>query len=144
MTYQPKRVLITGSAGFIGANLVHYLLASDPLVRLVSLDLLTYAGNRTYLEKLPDATRHTFIHGDICDGVLVARLLRELRVDGDVTAEEGLEFHADLPNDRAGADSNAAHDAEALDDSVPCKLQPRRGVRCLMLVDRTHVSLWVV
>jgi dTDP-glucose 4,6-dehydratase len=81
MTFQPKRVLITGSAGFIGANFVHYLLTQDPQVQIVSLDLLTYAGNKSFLEKLPDSSRHTFIQGDICDGELVAKLLREYQID---------------------------------------------------------------
>jgi dTDP-glucose 4,6-dehydratase len=81
MIFQPRRVLITGSAGFIGANYVHYFLASDPQVQIVSLDLLTYAGNQEHLERLPDASRHTFVRGDICDGDLVARLLREHQID---------------------------------------------------------------
>jgi dTDP-glucose 4,6-dehydratase len=71
----PGTLLVTGGAGFIGSNLVRHLLATDPAVRIVTLDLLTYAGRRENLEDLPDPDRHRFIHGDIRDGKLVADLL---------------------------------------------------------------------
>ncbi len=74
--YQPRNVLVTGGAGFIGANFVRYLLAADPEVRVVNLDLLTYAGSLGNLEGLPDPTRHHFVHGDIGDRDLVDRLVR--------------------------------------------------------------------
>jgi len=77
----PRNVLVTGAAGFIGSNFVHHLLAQDAAVQVVSLDALTYAGNRQNLEGLPDASRHVFVHGDICDAALVDRLLREHRID---------------------------------------------------------------
>ncbi len=77
----PRNVLVTGAAGFIGSNFVHHLLAQDAAVQVVSLDALTYAGNRQNLEGLPDASRHVFLHGDICDAALVDRLLREHRID---------------------------------------------------------------
>jgi dTDP-glucose 4,6-dehydratase len=77
----PRNVLVTGAAGFIGSNFVHHLLAQDAAVQVVSLDALTYAGNRQNLEGLPDAARHVFVHGDICDAALVDGLLRERRID---------------------------------------------------------------
>lgn len=70
-------VLVTGGAGFIGSNLVHRLLATRPDVRVVTLDRLTYAGDRRNLDGLPDPGRHTFVHGDIADRALVATLLRD-------------------------------------------------------------------
>jgi len=79
--YQPRRALVTGGAGFIGANFVRYWLASDPEIRIVNLDLLTYAGSLDNLAGLPDEDRHTFVEGDICDRALVDRLLREHAVD---------------------------------------------------------------
>ncbi len=79
--HSPRQVLVTGAAGFIGSNFVHHLLAQDAAVQVVSLDALTYAGNRQNLEGLPDASRHVFLHGDICDAALVDRLLREHRID---------------------------------------------------------------
>src|SRR5918998_6884086 len=79
--HTPRNVLITGGAGFIGANFVRHLLATDPEVCIVNLDLLTYAASLENLHDLPDATRHTFIQGDIRDRSLVEGLLREHTVD---------------------------------------------------------------
>jgi dTDP-glucose 4,6-dehydratase len=81
MTHTPRVVLVTGGAGFIGSNFVHWLLAHDSQVRIVNLDKLTYAGTLANLEGLPDASRHVFVQGDICDRALVDALLREHAVD---------------------------------------------------------------
>ncbi len=79
--FQPTTVIVTGGAGFIGSNLVRWILANDPNVNVVNLDALTYAGN---LESLSDVSRthgsngdgrYFFVHGDVRDGALVARLL---------------------------------------------------------------------
>ncbi len=68
-------ILVTGSAGFIGSNFVlDWLAQSDEPV--ISLDNLTYAGNRANLANLDGDARHTFVHGDIGDSVLVAGLLQ--------------------------------------------------------------------
>jgi len=79
--HHPRRLLVTGGAGFIGSNFVHWMLAHHPDVRIVTLDALTYAGSLENLDGLPDQGRHTFVHGDIRDGALVERLLREHDVD---------------------------------------------------------------
>ncbi len=81
MAYQPKNILITGGAGFIGCNFVRYLLQRDKQVNIVNLDLLTYAGSLENLKDLPDASRHHFVQGDICDRALVDKLLREHQID---------------------------------------------------------------
>ncbi|WP_460428631.1 dTDP-glucose 4,6-dehydratase [Azotobacter armeniacus] len=71
-------ILVTGSAGFIGANFVlDWLLQYDEAV--VSLDKLTYAGNLANLQSLDGDSRHVFIKGDIGDSKLVAELLEEYR-----------------------------------------------------------------
>ncbi len=77
----PRTVLVTGGAGFIGSNFVRYLLRADAEVRIVNLDLLTYASSPLNLKDLPDPARHTFVRGDICDRPLVDRLLREHGID---------------------------------------------------------------
>lgn len=51
VSYQPQRVLVTGGAGFIGSNFIHYLLQKDPTVTIVNLDKLTYAGSLDNLKK---------------------------------------------------------------------------------------------
>jgi dTDP-glucose 4,6-dehydratase len=74
-------MLITGGAGFIGANFINFVLRNDPNIRLVNLDLLTYAGSQENLKYLPDPDRHTFIHGDINNLKLVKDLLRQHNID---------------------------------------------------------------
>ncbi len=67
-------ILVTGGAGFIGANFVlDWLATSDEPV--INLDKLTYAGNPDNLSSLQGDTRHVFVHGDICDRALVSSLL---------------------------------------------------------------------
>ena len=69
-----SRVLVTGGAGFIGANFVHRLVAQHPDAHVVVLDALTYAGRRENLDGVP-ADRLTFVHGDIRDPEAVARAM---------------------------------------------------------------------
>lgn len=81
MEYSPKNLLITGGAGFIGSNFVHHMLATQTDVRLVTLDLLTYAGSMENLAGLPAPERHLFVQGDICDYEKVLDLLRRYEID---------------------------------------------------------------
>ena len=76
-----RKLLITGGAGFIGSNFVHYWTARYPDDRLVVLDALTYAGNLANLEAVMARTNFRFVHGDICDSERVAQLLREEGID---------------------------------------------------------------
>ena len=76
-----KNVLVTGGAGFIGSNFVHFLLDIDKEVRVINLDALTYAGSRENLRDLSDPTRHLFVQGNILDRELVDRLLQEYQID---------------------------------------------------------------
>jgi len=71
-------ILVTGGAGFIGSNFILDWVASEQSP-VVNLDKLTYAGNLNNLAALQDDARHVFVQGDICDGALVGRLLREHR-----------------------------------------------------------------
>ncbi len=70
-------LLVTGGAGFIGANFVRHHLASAPADGIVVLDALTYAGNRANLADLPI----TFVHGDIRDIGLIGQLIRDHGID---------------------------------------------------------------
>ncbi len=81
MSHNPHHLLVTGAAGFIGANFVHYWLDRYPMTRVIALDALTYAGNRANLTALDDHPGFQFVHGDILDSDLIERLLREERID---------------------------------------------------------------
>ncbi len=72
-------LLVTGGAGFIGGNFVHFVLGLPNVRRVVTLDKLTYAGHLETLEDLAADLRHVFVQGDICDQALVAELLRTYR-----------------------------------------------------------------
>ncbi len=61
------RVLVTGGAGFIGANFIRYLLRTEPEAEVLNLDALTYAGNLENLKGLEDDPRYTFRRGDIAE-----------------------------------------------------------------------------
>jgi len=76
-----EKVLITGGAGFIGSNFIHYLQQTEPGVTIINLDRLSYAGSLENLHNLPDPARHIFVKGDICDQSLVEVLLRQHRID---------------------------------------------------------------
>jgi dTDP-glucose 4,6-dehydratase len=70
-------LLVTGGAGFIGSNFVHYMVRKYPTYHIVSLDKLTYAGNLENLSDLRADSRHEFIKGDICDDAMIGRILRD-------------------------------------------------------------------
>jgi len=75
------RLLVTGGAGFIGTNFVHYWLERHPGDRLVVLDALTYAGKLANLDAAQARTEFRFVRGDIRDTGLVEQLLRDERLD---------------------------------------------------------------
>ena len=74
-----KTYLVTGCAGFIGSNFVHYMLEKYEDIRLVNLDKLTYAGNLENLQDIEGDARHIFVQGDICDKAPGHRPDREVR-----------------------------------------------------------------
>lgn len=76
-----RNVLITGGAGFIGANFTHYLSRTRPDLGLYVVDALTYAGNIKSLEPLIEEGKIAFFEGDICDQNLVETILRERKID---------------------------------------------------------------
>lgn len=87
-------ILVTGGAGFIGANFVHQTVAERPDSEVTVLDALTYAGNKSSLDSIAD--RITFVHGDITDAVLVDQLVG--------AADVVVHFAAESHNDNSLAD----------------------------------------
>ena len=84
-----KRILVTGGAGFIGANFVHYTLAHKPDYQITVVDKLTYAGNPDSLASVLDKIE--FVTGDICDAELIDRLV----ADSDIVVHFAAESHND-------------------------------------------------
>ena len=82
-THNPRAVMVTGGAGFIGCNFVRFLLESDADVRVITLDALTYAGHPSNLRQVEkyEGDRHHFVHGDIRDSETVRIVLRNHGVD---------------------------------------------------------------
>ena len=85
--------LVTGCAGFIGTTFVHYMLDRYTDIRIINLDALTYAGNLENLKDLEDDPRHIFVHGNICDAALVAKLMADY--DPDYIINFAAESHVD-------------------------------------------------
>ena len=85
-----RNLLVTGGAGFIGSNFVHWVIANHPNVHVTVLDALTYAGNRENLAGLPE-NRLTFVHGNICDAALV----HDLFAKNDACVHFAAESHND-------------------------------------------------
>ena len=76
-----KTYLVTGAAGFIGANYIKYILAKHDDIRVVILDALTYAGNLGTVAKDIDDERCFFVKGDICDRILADELFAKYKFD---------------------------------------------------------------
>ncbi len=85
------RLLVTGGAGFIGSNFIHYILESRPDCDVVDLDALTYAGSLGNLKGVMDHARHRFVQGRIEDGKLVGELMEGV----DVVVNFAAESHVD-------------------------------------------------
>lgn len=85
--------LVTGCAGFIGTTFVHYILNRYTDIRIINLDALTYAGNLENLRDLEDDPRHIFVHGNICDAQLIAKLIADY--DPDYIINFAAESHVD-------------------------------------------------
>ena len=85
-----KNIIVTGGAGFIGSNFVHWVVDNKPGVHVTVLDKLTYAGNLENLSGIPES-RMTFVKGDICD----AALLDDLYSETDAVVHFAAESHND-------------------------------------------------
>ena len=101
-------ILVTGGAGFIGSNFIHYILRRQPEARIVNLDRLSYSGSLENLKALPDPSRHTFVQGDIGDSTLVEDLLRQHRI------ETVVHFAAETHVDRSIASPEAFIEANVV------------------------------
>ncbi len=115
-----KKILVTGGAGFIGANFVRHVLTWRPGWQIVNLDALTYAGNLLNLKDLTpeQQERHTFVHGDIRDGKLLSELFQRHEFNGVV--HFAAESHVDrsITGPMAFVDTNVGGTCELLQASL--------------------------
>jgi len=86
-------ILVTGGAGFIGANFTHFLTEEHPEDTITVLDALTYAGNLANIQSLIDADKIDFVHGSICDAALLEELFKSKKFD--VVVNFAAETHVD-------------------------------------------------
>lgn len=93
-----ESILVTGGAGFIGSNFVHYMLSKYDQYRIIVLDALTYAGNLDNLADLRNDSRYKFIHGNICDEHVVNKIMKDV----DMVVNFAAETHVDRSIHSAG------------------------------------------
>ncbi|MDX9913025.1 MAG: dTDP-glucose 4,6-dehydratase [Candidatus Moranbacteria bacterium] len=85
------KLLVTGGAGFIGSNFIHYILEQYPQDEVINLDALTYAGNLENLKDIENNPNYKFVHGDIMDSLLVEELMGAV----DTVVHFAAESHVD-------------------------------------------------
>lgn len=85
------KILVTGGAGFIGSNFIHYWLNKYPADSIINLDALTYAGNLENLRDLENNENYKFVKGDICDADLVNQMVKGV----DLIVHFAAESHVD-------------------------------------------------
>jgi len=87
----PKRIIVTGGAGFIGSNFLHLIASEHPECELVNIDTLTYSGNLENVKDLVSNPRYSFHNVNICDRTALLKILRE----GDTITNFAAETHVD-------------------------------------------------
>lgn len=88
-----KKMLITGGAGFIGSNFIHYILSKYNDYQVINLDKLTYAANLENLKDIEDNKNYRFIHGDIADQEFIFKLFENEKFD--IVINFAAESHVD-------------------------------------------------
>lgn len=133
-----RTVLITGGAGFIGANFAHHVLRERPDLSLINLDLLAYSGNVRNLEGIDDS-RHRLVVGDICDRGLVDSLVEQC----DGVVHMAAESHVDRSiNDASPFVRTNILGTQVILDSLRDAQQRGRDIRmAFMSTDEVYGSL---
>ncbi|PIS42444.1 MAG: dTDP-glucose 4,6-dehydratase [Candidatus Kerfeldbacteria bacterium CG08_land_8_20_14_0_20_40_16] len=85
------KILVTGGAGFIGSNFIHYWLKNHPDDKIVNLDKLTYCGNLENLKEVESNKNYQFVKGDICEGELINKVMKGI----DKVVHFAAESHVD-------------------------------------------------
>jgi len=110
-----RNLLVTGGAGFIGANFVHHMLQTYPDYRIVVFDKLTYAGNLNNLKPVEKHPNYAFVQGDICDAGVVRDAIQRYEIDTIVN------FAAETHVDRSILDPDAFVHTNVVGPYVLCE-----------------------
>lgn len=125
------KLLVTGGLGFIGSNYVRWKLADDPSVRIVNLDLCTYAGNPANLKGMAGAARHKWVKGDVADPKTVDRAMKG--------CEAVVHFAAESHVDRSILDASAFLRTNVVGTQVMLDAARRHGVKRFVHVSTDEV-----
>jgi dTDP-glucose 4,6-dehydratase len=87
MSSSPKRVLVTGGAGFIGSHFIRLLMAEHPTTEVVNLDAMTYAASHDNVAEVADDPRYSFVEGNIADAEVVGRAMQGVTHVANFAAE---------------------------------------------------------
>ncbi len=136
-----QSLLVTGGAGFIGSHLVRRLLRTMPGVRVVNLDLLTYAGNLANLRDIEDRPEHIFVRGDIRDAALLDGLFAEHRFDGVVHLAAESHVDRSIASPMAFLETNILGTATLLDAARKRWTSPGQGLFYHVSTDEVYGSL---
>lgn len=128
-----QHLLVTGGAGFIGSNFVHYMLEAHPDYRIVVYDKLTYAGRKENLDLVAGNPHFDFVQGDICDAAKVEETLKAHQIDTIVN------FAAETHVDRSILDPDAFIQTDVYGVYVLCEAAKRLGLERLHHISTDEV-----
>ncbi len=106
-----RTYLVTGGAGFIGSNYIHYMFRKyGDEIRIINVDKLTYAGNLENLKEVESRDNYTFVKADICDKESISRIFEENDIDRVVhfAAESHVDRSIRNPEDQCAGNSSAS------------------------------------
>lgn len=125
------RILVTGGCGFIGSNFIRYMLEKHPDYRIINLDKLTYAGNPENLQGILNKKNYSFVKGDICDPVVVEKVIK--KVDNVV------HFAAESHVDRSIKDGSVFIRTNVLGTNVLLQASLTGGIRKFVHISTDEV-----
>jgi dTDP-glucose 4,6-dehydratase len=127
-----RKILVTGGAGFIGSNFIHYLAENHPQDEIVNLDKLTYAGNLDNLKEIAERPNYHFVRGDIADPELVDKLFRE-------GLDAAVNFAAETHVDRSIGDPDDFIRTDIYGTYTLLEAARRHGVGCFVQISTDEV-----